>query len=90
MEKNGQGYSANDIAEDLKNNIEEIAGDTELTLDETKPEDFKAEDWETLRNALKEARRTLRDLEEQIERKGREAEDYDREADENRYATYWD
>ena len=90
MEKNGQGYSANDIAEDLKNNIEEIAGDTELTLDETKPEDFKAEDWETLRNALKEARRTLRDLEERIDRKEREAEDYDREADENRYATYWD
>ena len=90
MEKNGQSYSANDIAEDLKNNIEEIAGDTELTLDETRPEDFKAEEWEGLRNAIKEARRTLRDLEERIERKGREAEDYDREADENRYASYWD
>ena len=90
MEKNGRGYDANDIAEDLKNNIEEIAGDAELTLDETKPEDFKAEDWEGLRNAIKEARRTLRDLEEQIERKEAEAEDYDPETDENRYATYWD
>ena len=90
MEKNGRGYDANDIAEDLKNNIEEIAADTEVTLDETRPEDFKPEDWEALRNAIKEARRTLRDLEEQIERKGREAEDYDPEADEERYAPYWD
>ena len=90
MEKNGRGYDADDIAEDLKNTIEEIAADTEVTIDETKPEDFKAEDWEVLRNAIKEARRTLRDLEEQIERKGREAEDYEYETDENRYATYWD
>ena len=90
MEKNGRGYDADDIAEDLKNTIEEIAADTEVTIDETSPEDFKAEDWEVLRNAIKEARRTLRDLEEQIERKGREAEDYDYETDENRYATYWD
>ena len=90
MEKNGRGYDADDIAEDLKNNIEEIAADTEGTLDETRPEDFKAEDWEVLRNAIKEARRTLRDLEEQIERKCHEAEDYDLEMDENRYATYWD
>lgn len=90
MEKNGRGYDADDIAEDLKNNIEEIAADTEVTLDETKPEDFKAEDWEVLRNAIKEARRTLRDLEEQIERKEIEAEDYNHETDENRYATYWD
>ena len=43
-----------------------------------------------LRNAIKEARRTLRDLEEQIERKCHEAEDYDLEMDESRYATYWD
>ena len=90
MEKNGRGYDADDIAEDLKNNIEEIAADAEGTLDETRPEDFKAEDWEVLRNAIKEARRTLRDLEEQIERKGREAEDYEYETDENRYATHWD
>ena len=90
MEKNGQSYSANDIAEDLKNNIEEIAGDTEMTLNETNPADFKPEDWEAMRDAIKEARKTLRDLEEQIERKGREAEDYDPEADEERYATYWD
>ena len=90
MEKNGRGYDADDIAEDLKNTIEEIAADTEVTLDETKPEDFKAEDWEVLRNAIKEARRTLRDLEEQIERKCHEAEDYDLETDESRYATYWD
>ena len=87
------GYAeeeADDIVKALVAVTKEIAGDTELTLDETKPEDFKAEDWETLRNALKEARRTLRDLEERIDRKEREAEDYDREADENRYASYWD
>ena len=90
MEKNGQSYSANDIAEDLKNNIEEIAGDTEMTLNETNPADFKPEDWEAMRDAIKEARRTLRELQEQIERKCHEAEDYDYETDENRYATYWD
>ena len=87
MEKNGRGYDANDIAEDLKNNIEEIAGDTELTLDETKPEDFKADDWEGLRNAIKEARRTLRELQEQIDRKQIEAEEFD--ADDARYETSW-
>ncbi len=87
MEKNGQSYSANDIAEDLKNNIEEIAADTELTLDETRPEDFKPEDWEGVRNAIKEARRTLRELQEQIDRKQIEAEEFD--ADDARYETSW-
>lgn len=90
MAKNGRGYDADDIAEDLKNNIEEIAADTEVTLDETKPEDFKPENWEGLREAIKEARRTLWEMLERIERKEIEAEDYDHETDENRYATYWD
>ena len=87
MEKNGRGYDANDIAEDLKNNIEEIAGDTEMTLNETNPADFKPEDWEAMRDAIKEARRTLRELQEQIDRKQIEAEEFD--ADDARYETSW-
>ena len=90
MEKNGRGYDADDIAEDLKNNIEEIAADTEGTLDETSPEDFKAEDWEVLRNAIKEARANLDAMEDALNEKQNEADEYDPETDENRYATWWE
>ena len=90
MEKNGRGYDANDIAEDLKNNVEEIAADVEATLAEAKPEDFDFEAWGVMRKAISEARKTLREMLEQIDRRQTEAEEYDPEADENRYATYWD
>ena len=83
-------YDANDIAQDLKNTVEEIATATEMTLDETRPEDFKSGDWTALREAVKEAKRLLEDIEEMIDRHETEAENYDRETDENRYETWWD
>ena len=83
-------YDANDIVQDLKNNVEEIATATEMTLDETRPEEFKSDDWTALREAVKEAKRLLEDIEEMIDRHETEAENYDRETDENRYETWWD
>lgn len=84
-----RNYGAGDLAEDLKNNVEEIATEVEMTLNETRPEDFSPEAWEAMREAVREARRTLREMLEQIERKRIEAEEYDPEADGERYETYW-
>lgn len=83
-------YDANDIAQDLKNNVEEIATATEMTLDETRPGEFKSDDWTALREAVKEAKCRLEEIEEMIDRHETEAENYDRETDENRYETWWD
>ena len=90
MSNNTTTYDANDIAQDLKTNVEEIAMATEMTLDETRPEEFKSDDWTALREAVKEAKRLLEEIEEMIDRHETEAENYDREADENRYETWWD
>ena len=46
-------YGAQAIAEDLENLGEEIATDTEMTLTETKPEDFDHDEWKALREAIK-------------------------------------
>lgn len=90
MSNNTTTYDANDIAQDLKTNVEEIATATEMTLDETRPEEFNSDDWTALREAVKEAKRLLEEIEEMIDRHETEAENYDRETDENRYETWWD
>lgn len=90
MKSNTTNYDANDIAQDLETNIEEIATATEMTLTETKPEEFRSEDWTTLREAVKEAKRILEGIEEMIDRHETEAEEYDIETDENRYETWWE
>ena len=90
MSNNTTTYDANDIAQDLKTNVEEIVMATEMTLDETRPEEFKSDDWTALREAVKEAKRLLEEIEEMIDRHETEAENYDRETDENRYETWCD
>ena len=90
MEENGSKSEPWDLAEDLKNYVDEISAETEMTLNETRPEDFTGGDWDCLREAVKEARKTLREMLEMIDRKQIEADEYDPEADEERYATYWD
>ena len=89
MKINTTTYDANDIAQDLKNTIEEIATATEMTLTETKPESFLSDDWAALREAIKAAKETLDELEEMIGRHETEADEYDIEIDENRYETWW-
>ena len=82
-------YGAQAIAEDLGNLGEEIATDTEMTLTETKPQDFNHDEWETLREAIKSMREKLDAMEEMIDRAETEAEEYDEETAEDRYETYW-
>ena len=68
---------------------EEIATDTEMTLTETKPEDFDHGDWKALREAIKSMREKLDAMEEMIDRAETEADEYDEDAGEDRYETYW-
>ena len=82
-------YGAQAIAEDLENLGEEIATDTEMTLTETKPEDFDHDEWKALREAIKAMREKLDAMEKMIDRAETEAEEYDEDAAEDRYETYW-
>ena len=82
-------YGAQAIAEDLENLGEEIATDTGRTLDETHPRDFRHEDWEAMREAIKAMRERLDEMEEMIDRAETEADEYDEETAEDRYETYW-
>ena len=86
---NEKTYRAADIAEDLSNLGDEIANDTERTLDETNPRDFRHEDWEAMREAIKAMREKLDAMEEMIDRAETAAEEYDEETSEDRYETYW-
>ena len=85
-----QNYGAAEIAEDLENLGEEIATDTERTLDETHPREFRHEDWEAMREAIRTMRAKLDEMEEMIDRAASEADGYDEEAEEDRYETYWE
>lgn len=84
-----QNYGAAEIAEDLKNLGDEIATDTERTLDETHPREFRHEDWEAMREAIRTMRAKLDEMEEMIDRAACEADGYDEEAEEDRYESYW-
>ena len=86
---NEKTYRAADIAEDLSNLGDEIANDTERTLDETNPHDFRHEDWEAMREAIKSMRERLDAQEEMSDRAETEADEYDEETAEDRYETYW-
>ena len=83
------GYRPEDIADDLENLGEEIAMDTERTLDETRPRDFDCDEWSAMREAIKAMRERLDSMEEMIDRAEREADDYDEAAAEDRYESYW-
>ena len=87
---NEKTYRAADIAEDLSNLGDEIANDTERTLDETNPRDFHDEDWEAMREAIKAMRERLDEMEEMIDRAASEADGYDEETAEDRCESYWE
>ena len=82
-------YGAAEIAEDLENLGEEIATDTERTLDETHPREFDFDEWAKMREAIKAMREKLDEMEEMIDRAETEADEYDEETAEDRYETYW-
>ena len=86
---NRENYEARDIAGDLERLGEEIATDTERTLDETHPREFRHEDWEAMREAIRTMREKLDAMEEMIDRAETEADEYDEETAEDRYETYW-
>ena len=86
---NRENYEARDIAGDLERLGEEIATDTEMTLTETRPQDFDHDDWKALREAIKAMRARLDEMEEMIDRAETEADEYDEEKAEDRYETYW-
>lgn len=83
-------YAANDLADDLKNAVEEIATDTEDTLDAIKPSDFDGFEWEAMRQAIREARESLDALERTIDLKQIEADNAEREDAREEYESYWD
>lgn len=87
---NRENYGAAEIAEDLENLGEEIATDTEMTLTETRPQDFDHDDWKALREAIKSMREKLDAMEEMIDRAETEADEYDGETAEDRYESYWE
>ena len=47
-----QNYGAEDLAGDLERFGEEIANDTERTIDETHPRNFRREDWTAMLEAV--------------------------------------
>lgn len=83
-------YGAQAIAEDLENLGEEIATDTERTLDETHPREFDFDEWAKMREAIKAMREKLDEMEEMIDRAEDAANGYDEDADEGEgYESFW-
>ena len=83
-------YGAAEIAEDLNNLGDEIATDTELTLDETHPRDFDFDEWAKMREAIKAMREKLDEMEEMIDRAEDAANAYDEDTDEGEgYESFW-
>ncbi len=76
-----ENYEAEAIAEDLENLGEEIANDTERTLAETHPREFRFDGWQRMREAIKEMRGRLDEMEEMISRAEDEANAYDEECE---------
>ncbi len=83
-------YGAQAIAEDLENLGEEIATDTERTLDETHLREFDFDEWAKMREAIKAMREKLDEMEEMIDRAEDAANGYDEDADDGEdYESFW-
>ena len=69
---------------------EEIATDTERTLDETHPREFDFDEWAKMREAIKAMREKLDEMEEMIDRAEDAANAYDEDADDGEdYESFW-
>ncbi len=62
MEDKKTNYGPKDIAEDLCNLCDEILADTETALAETRPEDFDADEWGKLREAIADVKKSSTSL----------------------------
>ena len=83
-------YGAAEISEDLNNLGEEIATDTERTLDETHPRNFDFDEWAKMREAIKAMREKLDEMEEMIDRAEDAANGYDEDTDDGEdYESFW-
>lgn len=90
MNRTTTKYAANDLAEDLMNNLAEIQADTEDTLDAIRDADFDGSEWETLRNAIAEAKTILEEMERTLDLKQIEADNAEREDAREEYESFWE
>ena len=89
MNRTTTKYAANDLAEDLTNNLAEIQADTEDTLDAIRDADFDGSEWETLRSAIEEAKKLLEEMEQTLDLKQVEADNAEREDAKEEYESIW-
>lgn len=89
MNRTTTKYAANDLAEDLMNNLAEIQADTEDTLDAIPDKDFDGSEWETLRSAIEEAKKLLEEMEQTLDLKQVEADNAEREDAKEEYESIW-
>ena len=90
MDRTTTKYAANDLGDDLLNGLAEIEADTRDTLDAVPAAEYDGGEWEPLRNALKEARKTLDAIEAMLDEKQDEADYAERENAPEEYESIWE
>ena len=90
MDRTTTKYAATDLGDDLLNGLAEIEADTRDTLDAVPAAEYDGGEWEPLRNALKEARKTLDAIEAMLGEKQDEADYAERENAPEEYESIWE
>ena len=90
MDRTTTKYAATDLGDDLLNGLAEIEADTRDTLDAVPAAEYDGGEWEPLRNALKEARKTLDAIEAMLDEKLDEADYAERENAPEEYESIWE
>lgn len=90
MDRTTTKYAATDLGDDLLNGLAEIEADTRDTLDAVPAAEYDGGEWEPLRNALKEARKTLDAIEAMLDEKQDEADYAERENAPEEYESIWE
>ena len=90
MDSTTTKYAATDLGDDLLNGLAEIEADTRDTLDAVPAAEYDGGEWEPLRNALKEARKTLDAIEAMLDEKQDDADYAERENAPEEYESIWE
>ena len=90
MDRTTTKYAATDLGDDLLNGLAEIEADTRDTLDAVPAAEYDGGEWEPLRNALKEARKTLDAIEAMLDEKQDDADYAERENAPEEYESIWE
>ena len=90
MDRTTTKYAATDLGDDLLNGLAEIEADTRDTLEAVPAAEYDGGEWEPLRNALKEARKTLDAIEAMLDEKQDEADYAERENAPEEYESIWE